>query len=261
MRSLPAERWSLAGQTVLLTGASHGIGLACARELFAFGAHLLLVAREQDALEQTAEELRSLDRDRLVLSFSADLASAEQRLELIDWLNDLGEAIHVFVHAVGANLTRPVLDFTEAEWRSLFEINLFSGFELSRLLHPWLSRHPASAIVFIGSVAGLTHVRTGAPYGMAKAALHQLVRNLACEWASDGIRVNAVAPWYTRTRRTAPALSDPDYREEVLARTPLGRIAEPEEIASLVAFLCLPAASYLTGQVIAVDGGFSAYGF
>lgn len=104
-------------------------------------------------------------------------------------------------------------------------------------------------------------MRTGAPYGVAKAGLHQLVRNLACEWASDGIRVNAVAPWYTRTRRTASALSDPDYREEVLARTPLGRIAEPEEIASLVAFLCLPAASYITGQIIAVDGGFSAYGF
>ena len=96
---------------------------------------------------------------------------------------------------------------------------------------------------------------------MTKAALHQLTRNLACEWAADGIRVNAVAPWYIRTRRTEDALSDPDYLEEVLARTPMQRIGEPEEVASAVAFLCLPAASYVTGEWIAVDGGFLRYGF
>jgi Tropinone reductase 1 len=107
----------------------------------------------------------------------------------------------------------------------------------------------------------LTHVRTGAAYGMAKAALHQLTRNLACEWAGDGIRVNSVAPWYIRTRRTSPLLADPDYLDEVLERTPLGRIGEPEEVAAAVAFLCLPAASYITGECIAVDGGFLRYGF
>ncbi len=104
-------------------------------------------------------------------------------------------------------------------------------------------------------------MRTGAPYGLTKAALHQMTRNLACEWAEDGIRVNAVAPWYIRTQRTEGPLADPDYLEEVLARTPMGRIGEPEEVASAVAFLCLPAASYVTGECIAVDGGFLRYGF
>jgi Tropinone reductase 1 len=110
-------------------------------------------------------------------------------------------------------------------------------------------------------VSGLTHVRTGAAYGMSKAALHQLTRNLAVEWAEDGVRVNAVAPWYIRTRRTSSKLADPDYLDDVLQRTPMGRIGEPEEVASAVAFLCLPAASYVTGECIAVDGGFLRYGF
>jgi NAD(P)-dependent dehydrogenase (short-subunit alcohol dehydrogenase family) len=81
-------------------------------------------------------------------------------------------------------------------------------------------------------VSGLTHVRTGAAYGMSKAALHQLTKNLACEWAEDGVRVNAVAPWYIRTRRTSGALAQPEYFEEVLARTPMRRVGEPEEVAA-----------------------------
>jgi Tropinone reductase 1 len=96
---------------------------------------------------------------------------------------------------------------------------------------------------------------------MAKAALHQLTRNLSCEWAEDGIRVNAVAPWYIRTQRTEPVLADPEYLEEVLERTPMRRIGEPAEVAAAIAFLCLPAASYVTGECIAVDGGFLRYGF
>ena len=113
----------------------------------------------------------------------------------------------------------------------------------------------------IGSVSGEVHVRSGAPYGMSKAALHQMSRNLAVEWAEDGVRVNCVAPWYIRTRRTSGKLSDPDYLDEVLLRTPLGRIGEPEEVAAAVAFLCMPASSYITGECIAVYGGFLRYGF
>ena len=129
-------------------------------------------------------------------------------------------------------------------------------------LWSWSStQHAASSIVNVGSVSGLTHVRTGAPYGMSKAALHQMTRNLAVEWAEDGVRVNSVAPWYIRTRRTSTKLSDPEYLDDVLQRTPMGRVGDPEEVAAAVAFLCLPAASYITGECVAVDGGFLRYGF
>jgi Tropinone reductase 1 len=169
--------------------------------------------------------------------------------------------LNILVNNDGTIVRKATLDYADAEWRALFELNLFGAFELARFAHPLLSRHAASSIVNVGSVSGLTHVRTGSPYGASKAALHQLTRNLACEWAEDGIRVNSVAPWYIRTRRTSPMLADPDYLDEVLERTPIGRIGEPEEVAAAVAFLCLPAASYITGECIAVDGGFLRYGF
>jgi Tropinone reductase 1 len=196
------------------------------------------------------------------MAFTADVGIDEQRRELLDWVEDQGEGqLDILVNNAGGNLSKPATDYADDEWRQIFEVNLFSAFELSRYAHPLLTRHPQSCIVNVGSVSGLTHVRTGAPYGMAKAALHQMTKNLACEWADDGVRVNAVAPWYIRTRRTAGKLADAEYLDDVLLRTPLGRVGEPEEVAAAVAFLCLPAAGYITGECIAVDGGFLRYGF
>ncbi len=255
------SRWRLDGQTALITGASQGIGRATAGELAALGAEVLLVGRDSDTLEQTREELAEVCPHSRPRCFAGDLSNAAVRFELFDWIADLEVSLSLLVNNVGGNVCKSSLDYDHAEVAELLEVNLLSAFEISRLAHPYLAMHGRAAIVNIGSVSGMTHVRTGAPYGMSKAALHQLTRNLACEWAVDGIRVNAVAPWYIRTRRTGPALADPDYLEEVLEHTPIDRIGEPEEVAAAVAFLCLPAAGYITGQVLAVDGGFLANGF
>jgi Tropinone reductase 1 len=153
------------------------------------------------------------------------------------------------------------LEYTSKEYLDIFETNLISAFEISRLAHPLLKKSGDASVVNIGSVAGLLHIRTGSPYGMTKAALHQMTRNLAVEWAPDGIRVNMVAPWYTRTLLAGQRLKDPRYRREVIESTPLGRIAEPQEVAAPVVFLCLPAAAYITGQCLTVDGGFTINGF
>ena len=256
------NRWSLEGQRARVTGASAGIGLAICRELLGLGAQVLMVAREATALERARVELEEEfpGPEDAVLALPADVTDEEQRAEILDWAADQG-GLHLLVNNAGGNLTRPALDYGEDQWRGIFETNLFSAFELCRAAHPQLARHATSSIVNIGSVSGITHVRSGAPYGMSKAALHQMTRNLAVEWAEDGVRVNCVAPWYIRTRRTLVKLSDPDYLDEVLQRTPMGRVGEPEEVASVVAFLCMPASSYVTGECIAVDGGFLRYGF
>jgi len=258
---MAANRWRLDGQVALVTGASAGIGRAIAGELLGFGADVLIVARDADLLDATAGELAEEHPDREVRHFVADVSDGEQRREIFDWLEDLRVGLNILVNNAGHNIRKATMDYADDEWRAIFETNIFSAIELSRFAYPLLRQHAASSIVNIGSVSGAIHVRTGAPYGSSKAALHQLSRNLACEWAEDGIRVNSVAPWYIRTRRTSDALANPEYFDEVIARTPMGRIGEPEEVAAAVAFLCLPAASYITGECIAVDGGFLRYGF
>lgn len=255
------QRWRLDGQLALVTGGTAGIGRAIARELLGFGARVLIAARDADGLDATRAELEEECPDGEIRTCVADVSDDEQRRELLDWVGDIGDGLNILVNNAGGNITKAANDYTEDEWRGIFETNLFSAFELSRLAYPLLVKHAASAIVNVGSVSGITHVRSGAPYGMTKAAMHQMTRNLACEWAEDGIRVNAVAPWYIRTRRTSGKLADPDYLDDVLLRTPMGRIGEPEEVAAAVAFLCLPASSYVTGECIAVDGGFLRYGF
>ena len=255
------RRWRLDGQLALVTGASAGIGRAIAAELLGLGATVLMAARDEDTLEAVREELEAEVPGSEAHGFAADVADAEQRRALLDWVEDFGGDLNILVNNAGGNLSRAAIDYAEDEWRHIFELNAFSALELSRHAYPMLTRHAASSIVNVGSVSGLTHVRTGVAYGMSKAAMHQMTRNLAVEWAEDGVRVNAVAPWYIRTRRTSSKLADADYLDEVLLRTPMGRVGEPQEVAAAVAFLCLPASSYITGECIAVDGGFLRYGF
>lgn len=256
-----SARWRLDGQVALVTGASAGIGRATVSELLGLGATALACARDADALDAAAVEWREDHPGREVHVLPCDVADAMGRERLFDWIEGLGLGLSILVNNVGTNQRRATMDYDETEWRAIFETNLFSAFELCRGAYPLLREHASSAIVNVGSVSGATHVRTGSPYGMSKAAMHQLTRNLAVEWAAEGVRVNAVLPWYIRTRRTSAVLADPDYLEDVLGRTPMARIGEPEEAAAAIAFLCLPASSYITAQCIAVDGGFLNYGF
>ena len=256
-----ASRWSLDGRRALITGGSAGIGLAIAREFVNLGAHVALIARDDERLQRRVGELSQRTTQGKVYGLAHDLSHPESLDQIPLWLSDRWNGLDILVNNVGTNIRKPALNYDLDEYRALLNTNLTSCFELSRLCHPLLRVGTEPAVVNIASVAGMTHMRTGAPYAMSKAAMIQLTRNLACEWANDGIRVNCIAPWYIDTPLAQSVLRDPDYLDEVLQRTPLGRVGQPEEVAAAAAFLAMGAASYITGQCLAVDGGFTQYGF
>ncbi len=245
------KRWTLKGSVMLVTGASKGIGKGIKDEFIQLGATVVAAARDISSLTET---------DKL-FPVKADVTSNSDINALFELIDKKFGRLDGLINNVGTNIRKKTTEYSDNEIDFIFRTNLHSTFNFCRIFYPLLIKSDSPAIVNISSVAGLNHVRTGAVYGMTKAALNQLTKNLACEWADKPIRVNTVAPWYINTPLAAEVLRNKDYLDEVLSRTPMGRIGEIDEVSSLVAFLCMPASSYITGQTIAVDGGFSVYGF
>jgi len=253
------KKWDIHGKLALVTGGTRGIGESIADELLSHGARVIVVARSRDELAKKTEKWvkRNLDADGI----EADVSSPEGREKIAETVKKRWNRLDILVNNVGTNIRKKAIDYKTEEIYHIFETNLFSTLFLSKMLFPLLRSSGSASVINISSVASFTHLRTGTAYAMSKSAVNQLTRNLAVEWASSGIRVNAIAPWYIRTRLSGALLKDKEYFGKVLERTPLGRIGKPGEVASLVAFLCMPAAAYITGQCIAVDGGFSVNGF
>jgi len=252
--------WSLEGRRALITGASRGLGAAIAEEFARLGAHLLLVARGPEGLRETAGRLRHIAPESDIQTLAADVATEPGRDAVVAAVAAHGE-LQILVNNAGTNIRKRMADLSLEEYLQVQETNTTSAFEMSRRMYPYLRAGAPASVVNNASVAGLTHLRTGAPYGMSKAALIQMTRNCAVEWAPDEIRVNAIAPWYIEAGLALQVIDDDRYLSDILERTPMGRMGSAEEVARTVAFLCMPGAGYITGQCIAIDGGFSVYGF
>jgi Tropinone reductase 1 len=251
--------WSLSGKFGLITGGTKGIGLAVANEMLALGAEICVVARNSDAMHAQLNHWAQLNLPaRGVL---ADVSNPDDQQRILAFVQEHYGRLDILVNNVGMNIRKSFQDYQEAEYRQIFENNLFSLMAITKLCFPMLKAGNGAAVINLSSVAASVDVRSGAPYGMTKAAILQFTRNLAVEWAPHGIRVNAVSPWYTRTPLAEPVLQQPEKLAAILQRTPMARIAEAHEAAAAVAFLAMDKASFITGQNLEVDGGFRACGF
>ncbi|MBS1660506.1 MAG: SDR family oxidoreductase [Bacteroidetes bacterium] len=255
------KKWNLAGKKALVTGGTKGIGRAIAEEFLSLGAEVLVVARNAADVEEFVSAWKGQ-----AVGMAADVSSAEDRMKIALRLKEWG-GLDVLVNNAGTNIRKKMWEYAGEEYRKVFELNLFAGLDLCRLCFHLLKRgsgggagDSGASVVNIASVAGSVDVQSGTPYGMSKAAMIQMSRNLAAEWAEYGIRVNSVSPWYTDTPLVEPVLGQPERLERILGRTPMGRVARAEEVAAVVAFLAMDKASYVTGQDIAVDGGMLAKG-
>lgn len=252
------QRFRLDNVRAIVTGASKGIGLAVANDLADLGATVIIVARNDADVQEALQVGSKLSRQ--MFGVAGDVSTKAGRNALIDFAVQSMGGIDVLVNNVGTNVRKKTIEYSDEEYEYLLDTNLRSTFEMCRLAYPLLKNSMCASIVNLGSVAGQRALPTGAPYAMTKAAMDQMTRSLAVEWASDGIRVNCVAPWFIKTPLTEPILGKEEFLDKVLSRTPMNRLGEPEDVSGLVSFLCMPAAGYITGQTIAVDGGFLSLG-
>lgn len=251
--------YNLNNKKVLVTGGSKGIGKAITDRFLSMGAEVIFSARNKEDIRKNIKEYEKSGFK--VRGISADMSNKAGIDRLFKFINNNWEQIDILVNNAGFNIRKKTTDYSSKEINSIINTNLLSAFNVSVNAYPLLKRARNSSVINISSVAGLTSLRTGSPYAITKAGIIQLTRNLAVEWAEEGIRVNTVAPWYIKTQLTEKLLSDKKFLKSVLTRTPMKRYGTPEEVAKAVLFLASDESSFITGQCIAVDGGFSVYGF
>lgn len=251
------ERLDLSGRTALVTGATKGIGRAIAGELAALGARVVVVARDADAVARTADEL---DGEAV----PADVADPDGRASVVAAVREAAAygPLAVLVNNVGMNIRGTTLDYGDDDLRRVISVNTEAAFSLSRDLHPLLAAAAAetgdAVIINNSSIASRTIIpMSSCAYAMSKGAMDTMSDFMAVEFGPQGIRVNAVHPWYIRTPLAEPVLADAAKADRIIGSTPMGRVGEPEEVARVVAFLSSPAASYVSGAHVEIDGAFA----
>lgn len=247
--------FSLAGKVTLVTGASRGIGRACAIACAAAGSDIVLGVRDVAGSADLVAELQAMGRE--VLPVELDISNREHIARAVDGARKVFGRIDILVNNVGVapgNLAELV---EEKQLDEILDVNIKGTFLMTQAVARHMIERKSGRIINISSQAGTVTLRGEAIYCMSKAAINHLTRCLAAEWAMHGITVNTVAPTFIWTDGTRPFLADPESYERTLSHIPLGRIGHTDDVVGAVVFLASPAASLITGTNLLVDGGWS----
>lgn len=247
----------LAGKVAVLPGGAGGIGAALARGLAEYGADVVVAGRSLERARATADELAS--SGRRAAGLAVEVTNRDSVDHLVRQVMDEFGRIDILVNCAGTQHEAPAEDFPFEEWERVMNVNVTGTFLTCQAVGRVMIAQKSGSIINLSSVRGQLAIRRGyAAYTPSKAAVNNLTRQLATEWAPHNVRVNAIAPTFIETPLVADMLANPDFRRSLTERIPLGRVGVPGDIVGATIFFASPASSFVTGHVLLVDGGVTA---
>ena len=248
--------FDLNGRKAVVTGASRGIGRALALGLIHAGAEVALTGRNEDALGEVARQIKTLDGNAVVQRM--DVTDTNDIRQGIDACARRMKGLDIFINNAGYESVRDSFEMTHDLWDSILDTNLKGAFFCARAAGEKMAAADGGAIVNVCSLTSSVGVAKAVPYTSSKSGLLGMTRALATEWASRGIRVNAIAPGYFHTAMTDPFFQNEEWAEGMKVKIPLARFGQMQDLIGPTIFLCSKAADYITGQMITIDGGYLA---
>ena len=250
------QLFDVSGKVTLVYGGSRGIGRALAAGFAQRGAKVIITGRDESTLAETASQLSTADC--VVETLVCDVANVDAVKAGVEDVYSRHGRIDVLLNVAGVNIRQPALAFTEDQYDFVMDINLKGAFFIVQQVGRRMVEQGSGSIVNIDSLNTYAPLKNVAPYAMSKAGIVMMTRSLALEWGPKGVRVNTIAPGFILTDLTQKLWSDPTMQEWGLTNTPLGRLGKPEDMVGAAVFLASDAAAFMSGQVVRVDGGFTA---
>lgn len=251
------EAFDLTGTTALVTGSSSGIGRTIAAALAGSGAHVLITGRRQDRVAAAVDQIEAAGGS--ASGYRLDVSCPDSVGALFGELDEAGRTVDILVNNAGVQVRKPLLELSEQDWGAVLDANLTGAFRVgTQVARRLLAAERPGKIINIASLtSSITRPGVGA-YSASKGGLLMLTRAMAAEWAPHALQVNAIGPGVLATEMTAGLTADREYSDWVCARTPAGRWGTPDDVAGVAVFLASSASTFVNGQIIYVDGGFSA---